>query len=173
MGSPLSPLCRHHTALQMTITWVWDIFLWHLSQELYFPSRFCFTPGTCPFMSAFICLSCLSFYLYYPFLFTYAHHWISWWFGNSNLFDLESRNFLIMLLHNFMMRSPLISSICLIIMKEWIANQDIIKISIISIHIPIPMPKSPFIYIVYIDVQALHYIFKVIQQTLLNSPLSL
>ena len=92
MGSPLSQLCRHHTALQTTITWVWDIFLQHLSQELYFPSRFCFTPGMCSFMFAFICLSHLSFYLYYPFLFMYAHYWISWWSGNSNLFDLESRN---------------------------------------------------------------------------------
>ena len=37
-------------------------------------SRFCFTPRTCPFMFAFICLSHLSLYLYYPFLLMYAHH---------------------------------------------------------------------------------------------------
>ena len=118
------------------------------------PSRFCFTPGTCPFMSAFICLSRLSLYLHYPFLPTYAHYWISWWSRNSNFFNLESRNCFIMLLRNFMMWSPLISSTYLIIMKEWIANQDIIEISIISIHPPIPIPKSPSIYIVYIDVLA-------------------
>ena len=69
--------------------------------KLYFPSRFCFTPRTCSFMSAFICLSHLSFHLYYSFLFMYAHYWISWWSRNSKFFNLEFRNCFVMLCRNF------------------------------------------------------------------------
>ena len=39
-----------------------------------FSSRFCFTPRTCTFMFTAVCLSCLSFYLYYLFLFLYAYY---------------------------------------------------------------------------------------------------
>ena len=101
VGGPLSQLCGQHTALQMTVTRVWNIFLWYLSQKLYFSSRFCSTPRTCSFMSAFICLSHLSFHLHYLFLFTYAHYWISWWSGESNFFNLKFRNCFVMLFHNF------------------------------------------------------------------------
>ena len=38
------------------------------------PQQILFYTRTCSFMSAFICLSRLSFYLYHLFLFTYAHH---------------------------------------------------------------------------------------------------
>ena len=105
---------------------IWNIFLWYLSQKLYFPSRFCFTPRTCSLMSAFICLSHLSFHLYYLFLFMYAHYWISWWSGDSNFFNLEFRNCFVILFCNFYDMIPFsychqfvipanISSTCLII----------------------------------------------------------
>ena len=42
----------------------------------------------CTFMSSTFCLSCLSFHLYYSFLFTDAHSWISWGSRNSNFFSL-------------------------------------------------------------------------------------
>ena len=41
-------------------------------------SWFCFTSWTCTFVSSTFYLSCLSLFLYYPFLFTNAHYWISW-----------------------------------------------------------------------------------------------
>ena len=56
------------------------------------PQRFCFTPKSVFIYVCLICLSCLSFYLYHPFLLRYAHHWISWWSGNSNFFNLGFRN---------------------------------------------------------------------------------
>ena len=43
----------------------------------------------------------LSFHLYYSFLFTYAHYWISWWSGGSNFLNLKFRNCFVMLFHNF------------------------------------------------------------------------
>ena len=58
--------------------------------KLCFSSWFCFTPRMCSFMFAFVCLSYLSFHLYYSFLFTDAHYWISWRSKNSNFFNLET-----------------------------------------------------------------------------------
>ena len=60
VGGPLSQLCRHHSALQMTVTWVWDILLWYLSQKLYLSSQILFYTKN---VFIYVCL-----YLFVPFV---------------------------------------------------------------------------------------------------------
>ena len=48
----------------------------------------------------FVCLSYFSFHLYYSILIMYAHYWISWRSRNSNFFNLEFRNCIVMLFCN-------------------------------------------------------------------------
>ena len=76
-------VCHHscvdiHMTFQTTASQVWNSFLWHLSQKLYFYCRLCFSSWMCAFVSSTFCLSHLLFDLYYPILFTNACHWISW-----------------------------------------------------------------------------------------------
>ena len=74
-----SQLCGCHMTFHPTaILSPKQLSVQHLLQKLYFYSRFCFASWMCTFVSSTFCLSCLSFYLHYPILFTNAHYWISW-----------------------------------------------------------------------------------------------
>ena len=102
MECPSSQLYRCHTTFQTTATWVWNSLLWCLPQKLHFSSRFSFASRMCTFMSPTFCLSYLSFYLYYLFLFMNAHYWISWRSRNSNFFSLIRISETVLLFYNLM-----------------------------------------------------------------------